>query len=208
MTNVTAIRKEPTAHEQAHRLRGTIARLNGEIADAERTIMNAEGRANDLALQVLLGKATQADQEQHRREVAKAREAQEDRRAVRDAAKAELARLEAAENAEKNAAAAAEARKLVAQRIDAARKFDEAAKMMQAAYSEFAELGHAIPSTGVHLKMSPGDMARWEAIRGDHRVDGALPDLFAQLHRNIIRAGKIPSLEASEAALWRALLPE
>ncbi len=120
-----------TAHAEAHRLRGVIVQLDGQIRDAERVIVNAEGESKQLALQVLLGKATAADQEKHRNDVAQARDALSDRRAVRDAARDELRRLEQAENQEKKALAAAEARKLVAQRIDAARKFDGAARQMQ-----------------------------------------------------------------------------
>ncbi len=197
-----------TAHAEAHRLRGVIANLNGQIQDAERVIVNADAAGKKLALDVLLGKATAADQNNHRNDVAQARDALDDKRAVRDAAKEELRRLEATETAEKRAAAAIEARKLVAERIDAARRFDEAAKAMQSAYEDFARLGHAIPGTGVALKIPPAGMAHWEAIAGHHRVDGALPSLVETLHPNVVRARRIPSLADSESALWRALLGE
>ncbi len=193
---------------EAHRLRGVIARLGDEISSAERTTINADAVGKKIALDVLLGKATPADQEQHRRDVAAAREALDDRRAVRDAAREELRRLEQAENAEKKAAAAAEARKLIEQRIEAARKFDQAARMMQDSYEDFARLGRDIPSTGVELKIPSAGMAAWEAIRGDHRVDGALPSLVESIHPNVIRAKRIPSLASSEQALWRALIGE
>ncbi len=197
-----------TAHAEAHRLRGVISRLDSELRDAERTISNADAAGKKIALDVLLGKATAADQEQHRRDVAQAREALDDRKAVRDAAREELRRLEAAENAEKRAAAAVEARKLVAARIEAARKFDQAARQMQDAYEDFARLGRDIPSTGVELKIPSAGMAAWESIAGHNRVDGALPSLVETLHPGVVRARRIPSLADSEGALWRALLGE
>ncbi len=195
-----------TAHAEAHRLRGVISQFDGELRDAERTIANAEGAEKQIALNVLLGKASPADQQQHRRDIAAAREALDDKRAVRDAAKEELRRLEQAENAEKKALAAAEARKLVQQRIEAAKKFDEAARAMQEAFETFTELGHAIPSTGVEFKMAGFGMAMWETLAGHARVDGALPPLVEVLHPNVIRSRRIPSLAASEEALWRALI--
>ncbi len=197
-----------TAHAEAHRLRGVISRLDGELRDAERTIAHAEGAEKQIALNVLLGKASPADQQQHRRDLAQAREALDDKRAVVTAAREELRRLEAAETVEKRAAAAIEARKLIAQRVEAARKFDQAARQMQDAFEDFARLGRDIPSTGVELKIPSAGMAQWEAIAGHNRVDGALPSLVESIHPNVIRAKRIPSLAASEEALWRALLGE
>ncbi len=197
-----------TAHAQAHKLRQVIAGLNTEIAAAERAIVNAEGEAKRIALHVVLGKASQNDQEQHRRDVAQAREAVGDKQAVRDAARDELRRLEAAETAEKRAAAAVVARKLVAERIEAARRIDEAAKAMQAAFADFERLGDDIPATGAELRLSPTNMAQYENIRGHRRIDGVLPALLDVLHPNLIRAARIPSLASSEEALWRALLGE
>ncbi len=199
---------EPNAHAEAHRLRGVIVNLDGQIRDAERTIANADAAGKQIALHVLLGKATAADQEQHRRDIAAAREALDDKRAVAAAAKEELRRLEHTEHAEKKALAAVEARKLIEQRIEAARKFDQAARMMQDAYDDFARLGRDIPSTGAELRIPPSGMAHWEAIAGHHRVDGALPSLVESIHPNVIRAKRIPSLAASEQSLWRALLGE
>ncbi len=197
-----------TINAQAHKLRGTIAVLDGQIRDAERVIVNADAAGKKLALDVLLGKATAADQQQHRNDVAQAQEALDDKRAVRDAAKEELRRLEHAEHAEKKAAAMAEAKKLVAQRVEAARKFDQAARMMQDSWEDFTRLSRDIPSTGAELKIPPAGMAHWEAIAGHNRVDGALPSLVETLHPSIVRARRIPSLADSEAALWRALLGE
>ncbi len=199
---------ETNISAQAHRLRGVIAGLNDEIRAAERAIVNAEGEAKRIALHIVLGKATQADQENHRRDVQQARDVLADKQAIRDAAKEELRRLEHLEGAEKRALAEAEARKLVERRIDAARRIDEAARAMQQAWIEFDDLGDAIPNTGVQLRVSPSSMSQWETIRGHQRVDGALPSLFEKLHSNIIRAPKISSLAESEAALWRALLGE
>ncbi len=197
------------AHAQAHQLRQVISTLNAEIAAAERAIINADDVAKKIALDIVLGRATQGDQEKHRRDVATAREALDDRRAVRDAARDELRRLEAAETAEKRAIAAVAARKLVEQRIEAARKFDAAAREMQQAFADFERLGHEIPSTGVELRTGYGSsMAQWEMLRGHHRLDAALPALVDVLHPNVVRAKRIPSLADSEAALWRALLGE
>ncbi len=196
------------AHAEAHRLRGVIANLDGQIRDAERTIANADAAGKQIALDVLLGKATAADQNKHRNDVAQARDALDDKRAVAAAAKEELRRLEHAENAEKKALAVAEAKKLVAQRIEAARKFDQGARMMQDAFEDFTRLGRDIPSTGYEFKIPSGSMATWEAIAGHNRVDGALPSLLETLHPDVVRARRIPSLADSEAALWRAILGE
>jgi len=193
---------------EAHKLRGVIANLSNEIALAERTIAGAEDASKRLALDVLLGKSTQADQETHRRDVAAARDTLGDKQAVLAAARDELRRLEAIETHDRREAAAIEARKLANDRIAAACRFDDAAREMQEAYEDFARLGIEIPNVGVMFKIPPGGMAQWEALRGHSRLDGALPDVVSVLHPNLIRAQRIPSLEQSEAALWRALLGE
>lgn len=179
-----------------------------EIRAAEKTIKDAEARRADIALDVLTGKSSAADLNNHRYDLEAAHHAVVDKRAIADAARGELARAEERELQEKKDEALKSVKVLMRRRIIAAERFDSCAKDLNLAFTEYENLGAEILNTP-HVALTPPGvttMGLVESVRNHARVLEAFPACVEKLIPNVPRSDRRGPLQNSERAQWRSFI--
>ena len=100
------------------------------------------------------------------------------------------------------------ARELAKKRQDAAERFDAAVAAMQAAYTEHQALGADILALShARLGLTSGNaLEAVLAIRGDRRIEAAMPEMVAAVHPSVQRSERRMPLAVSERSVWARFL--